>query len=551
MKKLLLLIVFFFTATLQAQQYKITFLRSYHGTVIENQDPIWLFAHEKGVWLTSEQMVTKTAAFPYEMTYFEPEKGRFVQVAQLRESQSTALLDTVSLGKQKFELTGETKTILGYRCQKAKTIINSNTIELWFTQELKVKGAPTVLGQSLGLVLEMVRNGNFVIAATKVEKLKQLPKEATPPSLSFVSSLDYKDLLWKSRFTTLQVFENEKIHFSGDAVSNDSILRFANGTVILKKVRFPEIKAGNHVFVELREQSEGDAYDRTGSIFLISQGKDISFMNGLQNGMGTLPLYENGNGKKYQGVVATETYEPVLELMRFFTPFGIKQYNHIELKGKTWHEQVSFRQEISELYSALSGQELWVGAFIGNYDAGGYRVSLDITIHPGEGMTIPASQVIPLFNTTNVMEMGGQEYGTMFNVENGLEVTFKLLKPLKNARLRYITTGHGGWSGGDEFVPKVNSVYLNQNKIYAFTPWRQDCGSYRLYNPASGNFNNGLSSSDYSRSNWCPGTVTNPVYIDLGDLPVGSHTLRVHIPQGAPEGGSFSAWNVSGVLLGE
>lgn len=551
MKYLKLFLIVFASSTCYAQSYKITYQRSYHGTVIENQDPIWLFAHDKGAWLTSEGMVNGSATFPFEETFVDLKKGSFMQVAQLNSTQKTALLDSLSLEKQQFELTGETKKILGYSCQKAKTIINSNTIELWFTQDLPVKGAPTVLGQSLGLVLEMVRNGNFVIAATKVEKLKQLPKGASPPSIPLVSTLDYRDLLWNSRFTTLKVFENEKMHFSGEAMSNDSILRFANGTVILKKVQFPEIKAGNHIFVELREQSEGDAYDRTGSIFLIPQGKDLSFMNGLQNGMGTLPLYENGNGKKYQGVVATESYEPVLELMRFFTPFGIKQYNHIELKGKTWHEQVSFRQEISELYSALSGQELWVGAFIGNYDAGGYRISLDITIHPGEGMTIPASQVIPLFNTTNVMEMGGQEYGTMFNVEKGLEVSFELLKPLKNARLRYITTGHGGWSGGDEFVPKVNSVYLNQNKIHAFTPWRQDCGSYRLYNPASGNFNNGLSSSDYSRSNWCPGTVTYPVYIDLGDLPSGKHTLRVHIPQGAPEGSSFSAWNVSGVLLGE
>jgi len=551
MKYLKLFLIVFASSTFHAQSYKITYQRSYHGTVVENQDPIWLFAHDKGAWLTSEGMVNGSASFPFEETFVDLKKGSFMQVAQLNATQKTALLDSLSLGKQQFELTGETKKILGYSCQKAKTIINSNTLELWFTQDLPVKGAPTVLGQSLGLVLEIVRNGNFVIAATKVEKLKQLPIGAIPPSITLVSALDFRDLLWKSRFTTLKVFENEKIHFSGEAISNDSILRFANGTVILKKVQFPEIKVGKHIFVELREQSEGDAYDRTGSIFLIPQGKDISFMNGLQNGMGTLPLYENGNGIKYQGVVATESYEPVLELMRFFTPFGIKQYNHIELKGKTWQEQVSFRQEISELYSALSGQELWVGAFIGNYDAGGYRVSLDITIHPGEGMTIPASQVIPLFNTTNVMEMGGQEYGTMFNVENGLEVTFELLTPLKNARLRYITTGHGGWSGGDEFVPKVNSVYLNQNKMYAFTPWRQDCGSYRLYNPASGNFNNGLSSSDYSRSNWCPGTVTTPMYIDLGDLPSGKHTLRVHIPQGAPEGSSFSAWNVSGVLLGE
>jgi hypothetical protein len=40
------------------------------------------------------------------------------------------------------------------------------------------------------------------------------------------------------------------------------------------------------------------------------------------------------------------------------------------------------------------------------------------------------------------------------------------------------------------------------------------------------------------------------VLIDLGDLEVGSHTIQVKIPQGKPEGGSFSAWNVSGLLIG-
>jgi hypothetical protein len=71
-----------------------------------------------------------------------------------------------------------------------------------------------------------------------------------------------------------------------------------------------------------------------------------------------------------------------------------------------------------------------------------------------------------------------------------------------------------------------------------------------LYNPASGNFQDGLSSSDLSRSNWCPGTVTNPNFILLGDLKAGKHTIQVKIPQGASEGTSFSSWNVSGTLLG-
>jgi hypothetical protein len=139
----------------------------------------------------------------------------------------------------------------------------------------------------------------------------------------------------------------------------------------------------------------------------------------------------------------------------------------------------------------------------------------------------------------------------MFNADKGLVVNFKLDKDLKNVRLRYITTGHGGWENGDEFAPKKNTLLLDEKEVFHLTPWREDCGSYRLYNPASGNFPNGLSSSDYSRSNWCPGMVTNPVYIDLGDLKAGNHTLQVKIPQGPNEGSSFSAWNVSGVLIGE
>jgi hypothetical protein len=122
---------------------------------------------------------------------------------------------------------------------------------------------------------------------------------------------------------------------------------------------------------------------------------------------------------------------------------------------------------------------------------------------------------------------------------------------VKNLRLRYITTGHGGWGGGDEFNPKENTILLDNQRIYSFTPWREDCGRYREWNPVSGNFLNGLSSSDLSRSGWCPGTATQPTYIFLDNLEPGRHTIKVAIPQGQAEGGSFSSWSVSGVLIGE
>lgn len=557
MKYYVLFLFALFTLASTAQKnnkaYKISYSRSSNGKTIEGQDPILVFADTNENIITSENNISGKASFPFEETFIAQNSNAIVQLGQLSASRKIFTIDSLSIQKQTFEIGTETKTILGYKCKKAKTIVNSNTIELWFTNDLNIKGAPTVLGQKLGLVLEMVRNNNYVVTATKIEKIKAIPGNLSPLKTKFtpIDQLTFRDLLWKSRFTTIPVFENEIINFSEESKSNDSIFRYANGTIILKKIKFPEIKSGNQVFVDLKEQSNGDAYDRTGSVFAIPTKEKFSFLNGLREGAKALPIYENGNGKHYQGVVKTDDYLPLLELMRFFTPFGIKQYGHIQLKDKTWHESVPYRQDISELQSALSNQEVYVGAFIGNYDKGGHKISLNITIHGEEKQNPKNTFLLPLFNTTNIMEMASQEYGTMFNNEKGIEVSFTLEKEVKNAKLRYITTGHGGWENGDEFVPKKNTILLDGNEAFSFVPWRMDCGSYRLFNPASGNFGNGLSSSDYSRSNWCPGTVTNPVLIDLGDLKAGRHIIQVKIPQGENEGGSFSSWNISGVLIGD
>jgi hypothetical protein len=148
------------------------------------------------------------------------------------------------------------------------------------------------------------------------------------------------------------------------------------------------------------------------------------------------------------------------------------------------------------------------------------------------------------------MEMAQQNYGTMFD-NDSLTVAVNIPQGVKKLMLRYIATGHGGWENGDEFNKKLNEIFVDGKKVFEFIPWRTDCGTYRIYNPSSGNFSNGVSSSDYSRSNWCPGTTTNPIYITLANLSPGIHTFKVAIPIGKREGSSFSAWNISGCLIGE
>lgn len=552
MFKTILASFFIFLSVLSfSQTYEIQYESSYNGKVQPNQNPTIVWVNEQENFILNTKIKEQKSDYPFEISKIEKPSNTIVSYAFLKPNEAISTSDKESIAKQEFELTTQTKKILGYNCKKAVTKINSNTIEVWYTNDLKLKGGPSSLGQNLGLVLMVERNGNSATTAVSLKKIKTtgIDKIITK-TVPTTDILSYKDLVWKSKFTTLNVFENEIINFSDQSKSDEKIKRFANGTIILKKIKFPKIAQGDNIFVELKQQSNGDAYDRTGTVFFIPEEKSQTFFDGLEKGAKTFPLYDNGNGKQYYGVVSTQNYQPTVELMRFFTAFGINKFNHIELKDKTWQTVSPFRQDITELKPSLSEKELWIGTFIGNYDKGGHKVSLDITIHNSEQIVNKNNKVIPLFNTTNIMEMAGQDYATMFNNDKGLFVEFNLEKDLKNAQLRYITTGHGGWENGDEFIPKANSIYVNGKLSFSFTPWRTECGSYRLFNPASGNFADGLSSSDLSRSNWCPGTVTNPNFISLGDLKAGKHTIQVKIPQGEPEGTSFSAWNISGVLLG-
>jgi len=534
-----------------SQTYEIQYESSYNGKVQPNQSPVIVWVNENENFILNTKIKEQKNDYPFEISKIEKPSNTIISYAFLKPNEAISTSDKESIAKQEFELTAQTKKILGYNCKKAVTKINSNTIEVWYTNDLKIKGGPSSLGQNLGLVLQIERNGNSATTAVSLKKIKTTGiDKIINKTIPTTDLLSYKDLLWKSRFTTLKVFENEIINFSDQSKSDEKIKRFANGTIILKKIKFPKIAKGDNIFVELKQQSNGDAYDRTGTVFFIPEEKSQTFFDGLEKGAKTLPLYENGNGKQYYGVVSNQNYQPAVELMRFFTSFGINKFNHIELKDKIWQTVSPFRQDITELKPSLSEKELWIGTFIGNYDKGGHKVSLDITIHNSEQIVNKNNKAIPLFNTTNIMEMAGQDYATMFNNDKGLFVEFNLEKDLKNAQLRYITTGHGGWENGDEFIPKANSIYLDGKTAFSFTPWRTECGSYRLFNPASGNFADGLSSSDLSRSNWCPGTVTNPNFISLGDLKAGKHTIQVKIPQGEPEGTSLSAWNISGVLLG-
>ncbi len=447
-----------------------------------------------------------------------------------------------------------TDTILGYICKKAIYDVFSNKIEVWFTNKLNYKGCPSISFAPIdGLVLKYIVNGNRLVLAKSISFSDEAVNQ---PGIDFikVNEATYLAEQIKSRYIRIPIFEKEQINFENNIINSDNekinhTYRYSKGNIILKKIKLPNNGDKGLYFVQLTDWSNGDAYDRVGSVFTFSVKNEETILNAFQNGIGKLPLYIDNQGNNYQGIIANENYSPVIELMRFFTPFGVGYFNSKRVvSGYHWSDSAVYKQEVTSLIPD-NEKEIWIGVYIGNYDKGGHKVSLELDFYPEPEMGSNNKWIQPLFNTVNIMEADGQNYGKLFQ-NDSLEMQFEITDSLQNLNLLFTTTGHGGWENGDEFVPKLNQIFIDDLLVFQHTPWRTDCGTYRLLNPASGNFPDGLSSSDLSRSNWCPGTLTPPYIIPLTNIAKGKHNLRVVINQGKSESGSFSHWCVSGVLTG-
>ena len=103
-----------------------------------------------------------------------------------------------------------------------------------------------------------------------------------------------------------------------------------------------------------------------------------------------------------------------------------------------------------------------------------------------------------------------------------------------------------------------------------FVPWRDDCASFRRFNPGSGvwlikrnapyighddeyhtkEIEESLASSDLSRSNWCPGSCIVPECVALPNLTPGTHRITVSIPNAQKAvGNEMNHWLVSAYVV--
>ena len=322
------------------------------------------------------------------------------------------------------------------------------------------------------------------------------------------------------------------------------MIRLVNGRIILKKITLPDYKRDVDVTLKVTVASNGDRWDKSGSCFVLPKESVINLMN-IAEGKRAFPAVDSTKYEKMIGIVPGQDYVPTLELMRFMTPFGVGYYSsdNDSLSSKRrpvyipkWEKSVTWVQDITDLYPALE-REAYVGIYIDTWTAEGYI---------------------------------GQTYPDIFSRKD-VVMDFDMPKAAKNVRLKYIVTGHGGHSGGDEFVEKRNIVSVDGKEVLNFIPWRDDCASFRRFNPATGvwliprvaayigdkgyttkEIEEPLASSDLSRSNWCPGSDVMPEEAVIGDLSAGKHSFKVSIPEAQQvDGNKLNHWLVSAYLVWE
>ena len=561
MKKFILLIVFISSLFLTHAQQRLVYQMYSLGS--NDGDTTFVEVKRNGRQLRIQDINTYDGVLipgiSEDITYVDYEKDS--AYFQMTFSDGDAYYSSFPLKNKNVQFSEEGEEMMnGYNCKKYRTSINSNTIEVWMTETLGYDASPSISRGVLdGVMIRQAINGNRIFELKNIKKDRKIKGGMIPSDLGVrVSTKDIDKISKDKLIVKIPVFDKEQIHFAeiekfkGD-IPFDSVIHFAYGTLILKRINIDTLPEHYNIFIEVEEQSNGDAYDRSGSIFVIPTERELSLKDALLDSIQLLHSYTDRRDITYRAIKLEDDFEPVVELMRFFTPFGVSHFNdRVQIDGLQWSDVAYYKQDVTELSRHLRGDVL-IGAFIGNYDGGGHRLSMDILAYP-ESYSWDLSQnddwTLPLFNTCNVMEMAGQHYGRMFKTDS-LTVEFDIPENVEDLRLRYISTGHGGWGGGDEFNPKENTIIIDGEHFFVHTPWRCDCATYRELNPVSGNFWNGQSSSDLSRSGWCPGTATQPVYFDLSFLKPGRHTITIAIPQGDDEGSSFNHWMVSGVLLGE
>ena len=153
-------------------------------------------------------------------------------------------------------------------------------------------------GRFPGLLVSFWRNGQCRMQLVKTDQVHS-SKFYCSDRIPLVTARELNTIKREKMVITTRVFDSvqlcwgmENSHVDGDMydMPYDSVLHFAGGTLALKRIKLPQLPSHYQTFAELHQVSNGDAYDRTGSLFILPQ-QAFRNITSFFDGLTTIPTH--------------------------------------------------------------------------------------------------------------------------------------------------------------------------------------------------------------------------------------------------------------------
>lgn len=303
--------------------------------------------------------------------------------------------------------------------------------------------------------------------------------------------------------TTVTIFDDNHVHFSPDDPSQydtEFVTAEDNGRVASRTIALPNFDGPTRI---------------TGHLIIKPIPKDELVVHDKWDRAGNISLRVN---------------DTPVELIKFVTAYG----------GRTEYEV-----DLTHFSPLLTGPVI-IDGFIDTWVTPAWQIDLELT-YKSDTTAVNPIWVMPVLYE--------QSFTAETEADGGISAEIEIPDGLESVWLHYLVSGHcTDGRGADEFVSKDNVLSINSTVVYRYQPWRDDCEEFRAINPYTRRWSDGMWSSDYSRSGWCPGDLIEPLSLNLTDHLPGrqTHDIRLQIEDVRPVDSSDHRgyWRTSAYLLG-
>ena len=245
-----------------------------------------------------------------------------------------------------------------------------------------------------------------------------------------------------------------------------------------------------------------------------------------------------------------ESYVPEetqrLEIGRFITPFMNKNYEPTSVPYEFEMDYMSLilrDERLREQYDLWAEFELFGIPYAANEQVRGCAGRQDV--FTGNLTFVTESEPAPKTDNNVLVPIvmkkpehkGGNfnNYGEGCTDEPGQTVktwSFELEEDVTDGQIVFITSNHGANAGGEEYNRRKHMVYFNGKLAAIYTPGRDSCEPFRVYNTQLNGIYGYNEMSDeawQSFSNWCPGDKIDNRILYVGPLAKGKHDFKIKV----------------------